>query len=229
MTTKDTALRLALEALRQDRAWLESDAPEEIWTLNNDALAAVISAYHEALAQPAGERGELIRKAMRKAYSLGQTYWQQADSEFTSHHKKADVTQAKFIALVEETAALLSADAQPSAWVGLSDEEANELWESTDSDWELMKRTEKFLREKNAGKSAAEDKAGWDEPVAWRWLYDGKPDGEKCFPLPGPDEDVVRAAAGMDFPRTVQFLYAGRKLQADVPETSFGNMKGGSE
>lgn len=35
-------------------------------------------------------------------------------------------------------------------WVGLTDEEANELWESTDSDWELMKRTEAKLREKNA-------------------------------------------------------------------------------
>ena len=34
-------------------------------------------------------------------------------------------------------------------WVGLTDEEANELWESTDSDWELMKRTEAKLREKN--------------------------------------------------------------------------------
>lgn len=45
-----------------------------------------------------------------------------------------------------------------SDWVGLSDEEANALWESTDSDWELMKRTEKLLREKNAGKPAADDK-----------------------------------------------------------------------
>ena len=35
------------------------------------------------------------------------------------------------------------------AWVGLTDEEANELWESTDSDWELMKRTEAKLKEKN--------------------------------------------------------------------------------
>ena len=34
-------------------------------------------------------------------------------------------------------------------WVGLTDEEANELWESTDSDWELMKRTEAKLKEKN--------------------------------------------------------------------------------
>ena len=35
-------------------------------------------------------------------------------------------------------------------WVGLTEQEANELWESTDSDWELMKRTEAKLREKNA-------------------------------------------------------------------------------
>jgi hypothetical protein len=36
-----------------------------------------------------------------------------------------------------------------SEWVGLTDEEANELWESTDSDWELMKRVEAKLKEKN--------------------------------------------------------------------------------
>ncbi len=35
-------------------------------------------------------------------------------------------------------------------WEGLTDEEANELWESTDSDWELMKRTEAKLKERNA-------------------------------------------------------------------------------
>jgi hypothetical protein len=34
-------------------------------------------------------------------------------------------------------------------WAGLTDEEANELWESTDSDWELMKRTEAKLKDKN--------------------------------------------------------------------------------
>jgi hypothetical protein len=36
-------------------------------------------------------------------------------------------------------------------WVGLTDEEETELWESTDTkdDWELMKRTEAKLKEKN--------------------------------------------------------------------------------
>jgi hypothetical protein len=38
---------------------------------------------------------------------------------------------------------------QQRTWVGLTDEESNELWESTDSDWELMKRTEAKLKEKN--------------------------------------------------------------------------------
>jgi hypothetical protein len=46
------------------------------------------------------------------------------------------------------------------------------------------------------------------EPVAWRWLYDGKPDGEKCFPMPGPDADVIARAASAELPRTVQFLFA---------------------
>lgn len=49
------------------------------------------------------ERAELIRKAMHRAFSLGSTYWQQADSEYTSQHRKADETQAKFHALVKET------------------------------------------------------------------------------------------------------------------------------
>ena len=34
-------------------------------------------------------------------------------------------------------------------WVGLTDKEEVELWENTDSDWELMKRTEAKLKEKN--------------------------------------------------------------------------------
>jgi hypothetical protein len=34
-------------------------------------------------------------------------------------------------------------------WIGLTDEEEVELWESTDSDWELMKRTEAKLKERN--------------------------------------------------------------------------------
>ena len=45
------------------------------------------------------------------------------------------------------------------------------------------------------------------EPVAWRWLYAGKPEGEQCFSMPSPDADIVARAAALEFPRTVQYLY----------------------
>jgi len=47
------------------------------------------------------------------------------------------------------------------------------------------------------------------EPVAWRWLYDGKPVSERHFPMPSPDADIVARAAASKFPRTVQYLWAG--------------------
>jgi len=56
---------------------------------------------------------DTVSKALRRAWQLGQTYWQQADSEYTSQHRKADETQGKFDALVEETRAALASAAQP--------------------------------------------------------------------------------------------------------------------
>lgn len=56
MSKKDEALRveralkLALEALREDRAWLESDAPDDIWAKN---LYAITSATEALAEQPA--------------------------------------------------------------------------------------------------------------------------------------------------------------------------------
>lgn len=57
---------------------------------------------------------EALTKALRLAYSLGQTYWQQADSESYSQNKKADITKAKFEALIVESCAALAARSQPS-------------------------------------------------------------------------------------------------------------------
>ena len=48
---------------------------------------------------------EELRAALKRAYNLGQTYWQQADSEYSSHWKKAEVTQATFRQLVDDTVA----------------------------------------------------------------------------------------------------------------------------
>ena len=61
---------------------------------------------------------DTVSIALRRAWQLGQTYWQQADSEYTSQHRKADETQGKFDALVEETRAALSTAAQPAVQQG---------------------------------------------------------------------------------------------------------------
>ena len=41
--------------------------------------------------------------SLRRAFSLGKTYWQQAHSDFISQHVKADATRAKFQELCERT------------------------------------------------------------------------------------------------------------------------------
>ncbi|MBT2299207.1 hypothetical protein J7E70_01895 [Variovorax paradoxus] len=61
-----------------------------------------------------------VEKALRRAYSLGQTYWQQADSESYSQNKKSDETAAKFEALVSETIAY---PPQPAAQSTVTDEQ----------------------------------------------------------------------------------------------------------
>ena len=60
----------------------------------------------------------MVSKALREAYNLGMMYWQQADSEYISQHKKADDTRAKFLALVEETCAALAAGQATAAQQG---------------------------------------------------------------------------------------------------------------
>ena len=45
------------------------------------------------------------------------------------------------------------------------------------------------------------------EPVAWRWLYGGKPEDDTCFPMPGPDADWVERGALCRIPVTPQYLY----------------------
>lgn len=55
--------------------------------------------------QTADDIADTISKAMRRSFQLGQTYWQQADSEHMSQNRKADETYAKFQTLVDETRA----------------------------------------------------------------------------------------------------------------------------
>ena len=46
---------------------------------------------------------DVVSKALRNAWHLGQTYWQQADSEYYSQNKRAEETFSKFDALVDKT------------------------------------------------------------------------------------------------------------------------------
>jgi len=50
-----------------------------------------------------GDLTDVVGKALKKAWQLGQTYWQQADSDYASQHKKSDETQRKFERLVDDT------------------------------------------------------------------------------------------------------------------------------
>lgn len=70
-----------------------------------------------------------IEKALRKAYSLGQRYWQQADSEYVSQNKKASATEAEFDALISTTMAELSA---PVPAMPMQDDECDETEGFTD-------------------------------------------------------------------------------------------------
>lgn len=59
------------------------------------------------------ELREMMMSALNKAFRIGQTYWQHADSDFPSRHKKADAVLARFKTLVDETLAALGEEPEP--------------------------------------------------------------------------------------------------------------------
>ncbi len=63
---------------------------------------------------------DYIIKAMQRTWSLGQTYWQQADSKSYAAHRRSADTHAKYIALLDEVRAALAqpaASGEPVAWL----------------------------------------------------------------------------------------------------------------
>ena len=60
----------------------------------------------------------VVEQALKRAYQLGQTYWQQADSDSWTQNKKSDETQVHFNALVTKTCEALQP--QAAAWQTLS-------------------------------------------------------------------------------------------------------------
>lgn len=88
---------------------------------------------------------QMARDAVKEALA-------QPEQEPVAWIRKTDITELTDCEPEEDGYTPLYTIPPQRTWVGLTDEEAHELWESTDSDddWELMKRTEAKLKEKNA-------------------------------------------------------------------------------
>ena len=67
--TQTKALRLALEALKEDRAWLETDAPTEVWEKNNEAITTIKAAL-EAKDEKANDELRRLHDLLGKANAL---------------------------------------------------------------------------------------------------------------------------------------------------------------
>jgi hypothetical protein len=110
---------------------------------------------------------ESIKQALKRAFQLGQNYWSWADSEYSSHWKKADAAKAEFDKLVEDTL-LTTKPAQEFVcstglchykaqrqWVGLGQDDIDKLkhmidWTATWSYGKFACEIERILKEKNA-------------------------------------------------------------------------------
>lgn len=85
-------------------------------------IDAHLATRNAVVSVDSGDVVDAVSKAMRRAWSLGQLYFQQADSEYWSQNKKSDETQGKFIALVDETRAAIESltsrkVAVPDGWM----------------------------------------------------------------------------------------------------------------
>ena len=136
---KDTALRLALEALKEDRAWLETDAPTEVWEKNNEAITAIKAAL-EAKDEPVAWRYD---QAKYRTNDLRGRQW--AFNVFSQARPYMDE-------MVQNVTPLYTTPLQRT-WVGLTDEEKQEIYRQADEeDWHdqpLLETVEAKLKEKN--------------------------------------------------------------------------------
>ena len=85
---------------------------EEFEALADGGWKYEVESLRQQLAEVTKQRDELLAaledaqdiasKTAQKVWSLGQTYWQQVDSEYQSQWKKADETRAKFQQVVDD-------------------------------------------------------------------------------------------------------------------------------
>ena len=126
---KDEALRLALEALKGNRAWLETDAPTEVWEKNNEAITASKAAL---LSRSDGEA-----KDEPEYYGL------------TKDHLWMSISKEHYDRLKPEFRMACYTTPPQRTWVGLSDEDRFELAKAQHGWEDLLIAAEAKLKEKN--------------------------------------------------------------------------------
>ena len=161
--TKDEALQLALEALGSNRrthhycedTWYScpkhedgcaNDSEGDECNCGADKVNAGIDQAITAIKEALETKEGLLD---RKSYLLG-LYDQKSRLELET--KDEPVAWEQFYPDIGKPQIAFNAEvvgyvAPQRTWVGLTDEEANQLWESTDSDWELKKNVSYGLLE----------------------------------------------------------------------------------
>lgn len=101
---EEADLRSVLEALEE----MQARANFECWNL--DICDEAITICEQALESKMTDKKtqvrsteEALKLALKKAFDLGERYWSWADSEYSSHWKKADAAKEEFNQLVEDT------------------------------------------------------------------------------------------------------------------------------
>lgn len=92
-------------ACRELIAYVDKNPPmaDSLWCVQKIRTALAASTPESTALN-----SEELAKALRKAYNYGQTYWQQADSEYLSQQRKSNETADKFAAFVTETCTSLA-------------------------------------------------------------------------------------------------------------------------
>lgn len=83
---------------------------ESLWSQamgNPKSVSAYVKARALSAAPAAQPMTDVVRKALDRAFVMGQNYWADADSESYSANKRSDVTRQKFNAMRDEVCAQL--------------------------------------------------------------------------------------------------------------------------
>ena len=154
------ALKLALEALKLDRAWLETDAPKMAWDKNNEAITAIKEALaqHNEFNPDWDVMAVMVEEQQRMAKRIAELEAQPEQEPVACPycHNSHTLGAVYFDQNCVECVKRMTTPPQRT-WVGLTDEERNDCLVSADpcealaepEARQLMEDVEAKLREKN--------------------------------------------------------------------------------